>query len=75
MTRNPLSMSNFEVTAVKRKVALKTSAFVLIFLLLLVSALKLTTCPADYRNYQWIAGFYEEPADSLDAVYIGGSNV
>lgn len=59
----------------KRKVALKTSAFVLIFLLLLVSALKLTTCPADYRNYQWIAGFYEEPADSLDAVYIGGSNV
>lgn len=27
----------------------------------------------DERNYQWIAGFSEEKADSLDAVFIGSS--
>lgn len=30
---------------------------------------------SDYRVYQIMEGFYEEPEDSLDAVYIGSSNV
>lgn len=52
----------------------KTIVFLTILLLLFVSVSKLVTSPSDYRNYQWIAGFYEEQKDSLDAVYIGGSN-
>ncbi len=52
----------------------KTIAFVTLFLVLFAGVSKVMTCPADYRNYQWIAGFYEEPKESLDAVYIGSSN-
>ena len=27
------------------------------------------------RHYQYVQGFFEEPEDSLDAVFIGASNV
>ncbi len=51
----------------------------IVFLVLVTGVLavltKITTNSGDYRNFQWIRGFYEEREDSLDAVYIGGSNV
>lgn len=58
----------------KCKNLLKAVVFLLIFVILFCSISKVFTAPGDYRNYQWIAGFYEEPEDSLDAVYIGSSN-
>lgn len=39
------------------------------------SLAKLVTNAGDYRNYQWIQGFHQERENSLDAVYVGGSNV
>ena len=33
------------------------------------------TCPEDYRNNEWIGGFFEEEPESLDAVYLGSSEV
>ncbi len=56
-----------------RKKIVKITAFMLILILLLLGVSKVMTCPGDYRNYQWIAGFYKEPKNSLDAVYIGSS--
>ena len=44
------------------------------FLVIFSYVSKVVTVPEDYRNYQWVAGFYEEPEDTLDAVYIGSSN-
>ncbi len=58
-----------------KKLILKTAAFVLAFFTLLSIVSQVLVSHDDYRNYQWIAGFYEEREDSLDAVYIGGSNV
>lgn len=58
----------------KVKCAIKIVAFVLIFALAFGVVSKIVTVPQDYRNYQWVAGFYEEPKDSLDAVYVGSSN-
>ena len=47
----------------------------IVFLVLVTGVLavltKITTNSGDYRNFQWIRGFYEEREDSLDAVYIG----
>lgn len=54
---------------------LKIVVFALLFVLLYLAVTNVMTAPGDVRNYQWIAGFYEEPADSLDVVYIGSSNV
>ncbi len=56
------------------KKMIKAVAFVSLFLFLFCSVSKIMTSPADYRNYQWIAGFYEEEENSLDAVYFGSSN-
>lgn len=56
-----------------RKRLIKGLAFVLIFAVLFAAVSKILVSSDDYRNYQWIAGFYEEPEDSLDAVYIGSS--
>lgn len=55
------------------KKLIKAIAFVLIFAFVFSYVSVVVTAPADYRNYQWIGGFYEEPEDSLDAVYIGSS--
>lgn len=58
----------------KKKYIIKAVAFIVIFAVLFGGLSKIMTYPADYRNYQWVAGFYEEPDESLDAVYIGSSN-
>ncbi len=66
MERNRISLKK----ALKK--VIKGVAFCLVFVLLfnMVSTILCTT--GDYRNYQWIRGFYEE--EDLDAVYIGSSN-
>ena len=61
---------------VKKNIVFRIVCFIFIGLILFSSVSKILVSPAsDYRNYQWIAGFYEEPEDSLDAVYIGSSAV
>lgn len=52
---------------------IKIVSFCLIFLLIFSYVSQVLTCPSDKRNYQWIAGFYEENEGSLDAVYLGSS--
>ena len=58
----------------KKSYIIKAVLFALIFILLFAYVSKVVTYPSDYRNYQWIGGFYEEEEESLDAVYIGSSN-
>ena len=58
----------------KKIYVIKAVAFVAVFAILLGAVSKVMTYPADYRNYQWVAGFYEEEDNALDAVYIGSSN-
>lgn len=58
----------------KKNYIIKSVLFALIFILLFAYVSKVVTYPSDYRNYQWIGGFYEEEEESLDAVYIGSSN-
>ena len=58
-----------------KKFLLKSIVFVLLFALCLAPVNRVLSQPLDRRSYQWVAGFYEEPEDSLDAVYIGSSNV
>lgn len=57
-----------------KKNLLKAAAFILLFVMCFIPVSRIFSQPEDKRNYQWIAGFYEEPEDSLDAVYIGSSN-
>ncbi|MBQ6359799.1 MAG: hypothetical protein IJJ25_01435 [Lachnospiraceae bacterium] len=56
------------------KTIIKTAVFFLFLLLLFFSIQKTVSSPSDPRNYQLIRGFYAEPENSLDAVFIGGSN-
>lgn len=58
----------------KHKHLIKAVAFTLIFLLLFSYATQVLTVSSEDREYQWISGIYEEPENSLDAVYIGSSN-
>ena len=58
----------------KLKNTFKIIAFILVFVVLITS-LTGAFVTVDSLGYQCIAGFYEEPEDSLDAVYIGSSNV
>lgn len=53
---------------------LKIPAF-LAGLILIIYLISRTFGNTDYRIYQDFKGFYEEPENSLDAVYIGASNV
>lgn len=48
--------------------------FIGIFLILFIVMSWLFSNHPDYRTYQMIGGFYEEPENSLDGVYIGSSN-
>lgn len=57
----------------KKARMVKAAVFCVLFVILFGAATKIVSA-ADYRNYQWIAGFYEEREASLDAVYIGSSN-
>lgn len=52
----------------------KAVAFFVLFVFCFIPVNKVVSQPEDKRNHQWIAGFYEEPENSLDAVYIGSSN-
>ncbi len=58
----------------KHKHLIKAVAFSLIFVILFSYATRVVTVSSDDNEYQWISGIYEEPKDSLDAVYIGSSN-
>lgn len=53
---------------------LKAVTFVLLFVLLFIPVNRIFSRPANTHNYQMLAGFYDEPENSLDAVYIGSSN-
>ena len=57
----------------KSRIIIKIVTFLIIFTIGF-SALTRFTIAIDDINYQHIAGFYSEPEDSLDAVYIGSSN-
>ncbi len=56
------------------KKIVRSIIFLIVFVLLFLGVSKVLIFPGDYRIYQWIAGFYQEPKASLDAVYIGSSN-
>ena len=57
-----------------RKQIIRIIVFVIIFVALLIKANSIFAA-ADYRNYQWVRGFYEEQEESLDAVCIGSSKM
>lgn len=57
------------------KKLIKGLVFIIIFAVLFSCVSQVLASSGDYRNYQWIMGFYEEPEDSLDAVYVGSSAV
>lgn len=58
----------------KKNEAIRMIAFLLIFAILFHSISQIFVA-ADYRNYQWVRGFYAEKEDSLDAVCIGSSKM
>lgn len=57
-----------------KKQFLRAVVFLLLFALLFVPVNRLFSRPSQDYNYQMIRGFYEEPENSLDAVYVGSSN-
>lgn len=57
-----------------KKNFLNLIGFLLLLAVCAVPIGKIFSRPADYRNYHMIRGFYEEPENTLDAVYIGSSN-
>ncbi|MEE1026249.1 MAG: hypothetical protein U0L55_04515 [Acutalibacteraceae bacterium] len=57
----------------KLKILIKSIIFTVIFALIL-STVNHTLVKVDDTGYQNISGFYEEPDDTLDAVYVGSSN-
>ena len=54
---------------------LKVVVFVLIFAILYTTAIPVLSSGSDRMSYNSVKGFYEEQKESLDAVYIGSSNV
>ena len=57
-----------------KKQILRAAAFVLLFALCFVPVNRVFSRPAYDYNFQMIRSFYQEPENSLDAVYIGSSN-
>lgn len=55
------------------KKVLRVTVFFAILIALVIPLSKVMTSTEDYRNYQWIHGFFEERENSLDAVYLGSS--
>lgn len=55
------------------RIAIKITVFILIFCVALITATNVLVT-VDSLGYQNIASFYEEPENTLDAVYIGSSN-
>lgn len=66
-------MTEMKKTESKRY-CLRIIAFIGIFLILFTAMMWLFSCHPDQYTYQLIGGFYEEPENSLDGVYIGSSN-
>ena len=58
----------------KKAVILRCAAFWGIFALLFALMARTFASFPDYRSFQSVVGFYEEPENSLDAVYLGSSN-
>lgn len=65
---------NLKGSDMKRNHWIRIIAFCIIFILLFLPANKILGHSGSYGSYILISGFYEEPEDSLDAVYIGSSN-
>ena len=62
----------------RKNVFLKVGLFLFLFCVIFAEFQGVLTNPEEnqgYADYQRIRGFYEEPDDSLDAVFIGASNV
>lgn len=57
-----------------KKQLLRAIIFLLLFAILFVPVNRVFSRPNHDYNYQMITGFYQEPENSLDAVYIGSSN-
>ena len=68
-------VANDAKTSCLKRPALRIVLFIGIFLILFAPTLWLFSNHPDHRVYQMIGGFYEEPEDSLDGVYIGSSTV
>jgi len=56
------------------KQGIRSTVFILIFVILFCSVSKVLTLSSEDHDYQGMAGIYEENEDCLDAVYIGSSN-
>ncbi len=57
------------------KKLLRATAFVVIFAFIFNNISRTFTISSEDHEYQFMAGLYEEEENSLDAVYIGSSNV
>ena len=68
-------MDQLEKVLRKKKIrtVIRASVFIAVFFAIFMQATKILANTGDYRNYQWVRGFYGEKKDSLDAVYIGSS--
>lgn len=58
----------------RKRIIVRVVVFICIFAVLFEGMMKLFSQHPDFRIYQIIGGFYQEPEDSLQAVYIGSSN-
>ncbi len=58
----------------RRNCIIKVIAFTLIFVVLFLGVSKIFSIDTDKYEYSLITSIYNEPSDSLDAVYIGSSN-
>ena len=67
----PVDETNKRKKTVKRLI--KAVLFLLVFILVISAVSRIVVNPEDYRHYQWIRGFYSEPKNSLDVVFIGSS--
>ncbi len=56
------------------KSVIKSIVFISLFVAVFLGSSKVLNSTEDYRNYQWIHGFYCERENSLDAVYVGSSS-
>ncbi len=86
VTRSVHSIDEYEVRLnffrkfirlMKTKTVLKRTIKVVLFMLIFIIILSVVTnilMPLDETGFQSIQSFYEEPENSLDAVYIGSSN-
>ncbi len=58
----------------KLKKCLKAIVFVALFVLLFNALTQTLIVSSTDNEYKWMTGIYEEPTNSLDAVYLGSSN-